>query len=205
MDNGYKIEAKGKDCFYAIARIKSDFYISAIMRQPNITPTDVKYCCAKKWGRYQLASFSGAPQSLSDIENEVGQKFDDAGPWDAPYHYLPSNPTMVHDMDILTGGRICDDLIFDNTRTVKKEETYFDDVRVKIAGQNLLQIANLPMTNESIPSQIILTDMMGKVLVNISTYQQDMSLDNLPLRKGVYFLSFISGDNFKTLKILNYE
>jgi hypothetical protein len=80
MDNGYKIEAKGNDCFYAIASIKSDFYLSAIMRQPNVTPTDVKYCCAKKWGRYQLASFSGAPKSLGQIENEVGVKFDIAGP-----------------------------------------------------------------------------------------------------------------------------
>jgi|GEM_PF-2798941 len=205
MNNGYKIEAEGKDCFYAIASIQSDFYLSAIMRTPNVTPTDVKYCCSKKWGRYQLASFSGAPESLAQIESEVGVKFDDAGPWDAPYHYLPYNPAMVHDMDVLTGGRICDDLIFDNTRTIKKDEAFFDEVRVKITGQNLLQIANLPSTNESIPSQIILADMMGKVLVNTSTYQQALFIDNLPLRKGIYFISFISGDNFKTLKILNYE
>ena len=65
MNSAYKIEAKGEDCFYAYAKIKSDFYITAIMHSPNTTATDVKYCCAKKWGQYQLASFPGAPMSLT--------------------------------------------------------------------------------------------------------------------------------------------
>jgi hypothetical protein len=111
---------------------------------------------------------------------------------------------MVHDIDVLTGGIICDDVIFDNNRVEKKDETFFDEVRVEIVGQNALQIANLP-NEEEVNTLIILTDMMGKVLANTSTNQLTLSLDNLPLRKGVYFLSFISGNNFKTFKILNYE
>ena len=126
MNSAYKIEAKGEDCFYAYAKIKSDFYITAIMHSPNTTATDVKYCCAKKWGQYQLASFPGAPMSLTQAKTEVGSKFAFAGSWDFPYAYLASNPTMVHDRDVLTGGTRCDDVIFDNARVIQKDLTYFD-------------------------------------------------------------------------------
>ena len=112
---------------------------------------------------------------------------------------------MVHDRDVLTGGTRCDDVIFDNARVIQKDLTYFDEVQIQIVNQNALQIINLPISSDNFPVQTVITDMMGKVILNTTSHQKSFSIDNLPLRKGVYFVSLISGDNFKTFKILNYE
>jgi hypothetical protein len=205
MNNGYKIDAEGKDCFFAIANIKSDFYITAIMEQPNVTPNDVEYCCSKKWGKYFLASFPGAPMSRQQAKVEVGDKFSFAGTWDAPYTYLATNPVMVHDMDVLTGGIRCDDVIFNSSRVSNDENNIFYEVQIQFSGLNTVQLMDLPSEENAPNTQIVITDMMGKILLNTSSSEQTVSFSNLPLRKGVYFVSLISGNSFKTFKILNYE
>ncbi len=206
MNNGYKITAEGKNCFVARADIKSDFYLTAIMQQPNLTPNDINYCCSKKWGRYFLGSFAGAPLSLVQAKQEVGSRFDFAGSWDAPYNNLSTNPTMVYDMDVLIGGQNCDDVIFNNTRVEQKRNTYFNDVDARIIGLDKIAISQIPTTEEqTVNTQVVITDMTGKVIANTNTFNSQITIENLPLRKGVYFVSLIAGNNFKTFKILNYE
>ena len=112
---------------------------------------------------------------------------------------------MVHDMDVLTGGIRCDDIIFNSSRVSNDENNIFDEVQIQFSGLNTVQLMDLPSEENAPKTQIVITDMMGKILLNTSSSEQTVSFSNLPLRKGVYFVSLISGNSFKTFKILNYE
>lgn len=155
-------------------------------------------------GNYVLGSFDGAPMTRQLAKSEVGQKFQLAGNWDAPYSYLSSNPNMVFDMDILTGGTNCDDIIFNNARVIKDKDLYFDEVSVLKTNASTLELRQIPQ-NEQKPINVVIIDMMGKVIFNANTNQSELIISNLPLRKGMYFVSLVSANSRKTFKVINYE
>lgn len=203
MASAYKIIAKIGDCVNASASIKSDFYMTAIMGQPNNTPIDVSYCCAKKWGTYVSGSYPGSPISKPLIRTEVANKFNLFGAWDAPYHYLSTNPIMVHDWDNLYGTRFCNDVIFDNTTVKPKDQNLYDEASVSKLSPSSLQISGLSNKDET--TEIMINDISGKIIFSGITNQEQFTTQNLSLRNGIYIIILKTGNQLKTIKYINYE
>ncbi len=213
MSSDYKINAEGKESFKAKANIKSDFYLTAIMQQPNITTNDVKYCCSKKWGRYLLASYSGAPLTRQQVKNEVGNIFAFSKNWDAPYQSLATSttPTVIYDRDVLTGGVHCDDLIFDNSSPkMEKVKVHFENsplsnVDVLFNSPTSIRIVAPQGSNTNSTYTVMVTDIMGRVLVNKNYSDLPDSITNVTFQKGAYFVTLTSGRSYITFKIWNNE
>jgi hypothetical protein len=70
---------------------------------------------------------------------------------------------------------------------------------------NSIELTNLPTKISESETQIVIIDMMGRILVNTKSSQKSAIFDNLPLRNGVYFVSLYSEGNSKTFKILKNE